>query len=149
MIEQVSVFLENSTGRLAELSRALGDAGIDMHALMVADTEDFGLVRIICDTPNRAKDLLDVQGFSATVTPVLAVEIPDRPGGLADVLEALGAANINVEYAYCFVEPSGAAAVDIFKVDGPGADTALTASGFRSLAPAELYRPDGSSSTDS
>ena len=142
MIDQVSVFLENRTGRLAELCRALGNAGIDMHALMVADTEEFGVVRIICDTPIAAKDLLDAGGFSASVTRVIAVEIPDRPGGLADVLEALGAKGISVEYAYCFVEPSGAAAVDIFKVDGPGADTALAAAGFRALSPAELYTPD-------
>ena len=142
MIEQVSVFLENKAGRLAELTRALGDAGIDMHALMVADTEQFGVVRIICDTPAKAVSLLDGQGFSATLTPVIAVEIPDRPGGLADVLEALGKDNISVEYAYCFVEPSGAAAVDIFKVDGPGAESALSTGGFRALAPAELYAPD-------
>jgi hypothetical protein len=144
MIDQVSVFLENRAGRLAELCRALGDAGIDMHALMVADTEEFGVVRIICDTPNAAKDLLDEQGFSASVTPVIAVEIPDRPGGLADVLEALGARGISVEYAYCFVEPSGAAAVDIFKVDAPGADDVLGEAGFRALSPAELYTPDHS-----
>jgi hypothetical protein len=142
MIDQVSVFLENKPGHLAELCRALGDAGIDMHALMVADTEEFGVVRIICDTPNAAKVLLDDKGFSASLTRVLAVEIPDRPGGLADVLEALGAKRISVEYAYCFVEPSGAAAVDIFKVDAPGADAALTAAGFRALSPAELYAPD-------
>ena len=142
MIDQVSVFLENKAGRLAGLCRALGDAGIDMHALMVADTEEFGVVRIICDTPNHAKDLLDDQGFSATVTSVIAVEIPDRPGGLADVLEALQAQQVSVEYAYCFVEPSGAAAVDIFKVDAPGADAVLSKAGFRSLAPAELYTPD-------
>jgi hypothetical protein len=144
MIDQVSVFLENKAGHLAELCRVLGDAGIDMHALMVADTEDFGVVRIICDTPKRATSLLDDQGFSASVTPVLAVEIPDRPGGLADVLEALGAQGVSVEYAYCFVEQSGAAAVDIFKVDTPGADAVLSAAGFRSLSPAELYTPDGS-----
>jgi hypothetical protein len=120
----------------------LGDAGIDMHALMIADTEEFGVVRIVCDTPKRATSLLDAKGFSAAVTPVLAVEIPDRPGGLADVLEALGADGVSVEYAYCFVEPSGAAAVDIFKVDAPGADEALSKAGFRSLAPAELYAPD-------
>jgi len=143
MIDQISVFLENRTGRLAELCRALGNAGIDMHALMVADTEEFGVVRIICDTPNRAKTLLDDLGFGASLTHVLAVEIPDRPGGLADVLEALGAAGINVEYAYCFVEPNGAAAVDIFKVDAQGADEVLSDSGFRSLAPRELYEPDG------
>jgi hypothetical protein len=144
MIDQVSVFLENRSGRLAELCRTLGDAEIDMHALMVADTEEFGVVRIICDTPNTAVVLLDQQGFSASVTPVLAVEIPDRPGGLADVLEALGAEGLGVEYAYCFVEPSGAAAVDIFKVDAPGAESALSRAGFRSLAPAELYTPDPS-----
>ena len=144
MIDQVSVFLENKTGRLAELCRALGNAGIDMHALMVADTEEFGVVRIICDTPNAAKDLLDSEGFSASVTSVLAVEIPDRPGGLADVLEALEAQGISVEYAYCFVEPSGAAAVDIFKVDALGADSALAAAGCRALSPAELYSPDNS-----
>jgi hypothetical protein len=144
MIDQVSVFLENKAGRLAELCRALGNAGIDMHALMVADTEEFGVVRIICDTPIAAKDLLDSEGFSASVTSVLAVEIPDRPGGLADVLEALQAQGISVEYAYCFVEPSGAAAVDIFKVDAPGADSALAAAGFRALSPAELYSPDKS-----
>jgi hypothetical protein len=145
MIDQVSVFLENRAGRLAELCRTLGNADIDMHALMVADTEEFGVVRIICDSPHRAADVLDGQGFSASVTPVIAVEIPDRPGGLADVLEALGAKGISVEYAYCFVEPSGAAAVDIFKVDGPGADSALSSAGFRSLSPAELYAPDSAS----
>jgi hypothetical protein len=142
MIDQVTVFLENRAGRLAELCRTLGDAGIDMHALMIADTEEFGLVRIICDLPNKAAHLLDEGGFSATVTPVIAVEIPDRPGGLADVLEALDATGISVEYAYCFVEPSGAAAVDIFKVDAPGAEEALSGAGFRTLAPAELYSPD-------
>jgi hypothetical protein len=145
MIDQVSVFLENRAGRLAELCRSLGNSGIDMHALMVADTEEYGVVRIICDTPAKAVALLDEQGFSASVTPVIAVEIPDRPGGLADVLEALGTQGISVEYAYCFVEPSGAAAVDIFKVDGPGADSVLAKAGFRSLSPSELYAPDPAS----
>jgi hypothetical protein len=144
VIDQVSVFLENTTGRLAELTRALGDAGINMHALMVADTEDFGVVRIICDTPRRAKDLLDDIGFSASLTPVVAVEIPDRPGGLADVLEALGRGGVNVEYAYCFVEPSGNAAVDIFKVDVAGTDVVLGEAGFRALSAEDLYVPDAS-----
>ena len=142
MIEQVSVFLENREGRLAELCRTLGDAGIDMRTLMIADTEEFGVVRIICDTPRKAAALLDEKGFSATVTPVVAIEIPDRPGGLADVLDALRAKDLSVEYAYCFVEPSGAAAVDIFKVDAPGAENAMAQAGFRVLSPAELYSPD-------
>lgn len=142
MVEQLSVFLENKSGRLAELCRTLGDAGIDMHALMVADTAEFGVIRIICDTPVRAKALLEGQGFGVSVTRVTAVEIPDRPGGLADVLETLGRSGMNVEYAYCFVEPSGDAAVDVFKVDDAGADEALTSAGFRCMSADELYSPD-------
>jgi hypothetical protein len=142
MIDQVSVFLENSAGRLAELTRALGVAGIDMRALMVADTEDFGVVRIISDTPKRAKETLEAVGFSASLTPVIAVEVPDKPGGLADVLETLGRAGVNVEYAYCFVEPSGAAAVDVLKVDDPVAEDALRSSGFTVLSASDVYAPD-------
>ena len=144
MIDQVSVFLENTAGRLAKLTRALGNAGINMHALMVADTEEFGVVRIICDTPQKAKALLDEQGFSASTTQVLAVEVPDRPGGLADVLEALDAAGVNVEYAYCFVEPSGDAAVDVLKVDDPAAEGVLRSAGFRTIPAGELYATDAS-----
>jgi len=142
MVEQVSVFLENSTGRLAELTRALGEADIDMHALMVADTESFGVVRIICDTPQAARALLERLGFSVTLTSVLAVEVPDRPGGLASVLEALGRAGKNVEYAYCFVEPSGDAAVDVLKVDDPSAEDVLRAAGFTVLDADTIYAPD-------
>jgi hypothetical protein len=139
MVEQLSVFLENSTGRLAELTRALGDAGIDMHALMVADTESFGVVRIICDTPQAARRILEGLGFSVTLTPVIAVEVPDRPGGLADVLESLGRADKNVEYAYCFVKPQGSSAVDVLKVDDASAVATLTAEGYRVLNAESLY----------
>lgn len=144
MIEQVSVFLENRTGRLAELARTLGDADINMHALMIADTSDFGVVRIICDAPERAKALLDEGGFGASITRVMAVEMPDRPGGLADLLEALDAEELNVEYAYCFVTPVGGSAVDVFRVDDQRAEEVVSAAGFRALAPEELYSPDGS-----
>jgi len=141
MIEQVSVFLENSTGRLAQLTRALGDAGIDMHALMVADNEEFGVVRIICDRPQDAQSLLEEHGFGVSLTPVTAVEVPDRPGGLAEVLEALGDGGVNVEYAYCYVKPGADAAVDVFKVDGFNADAVLTSAGFTVLDAADLYTP--------
>jgi len=144
VVEQVSVFLENKSGRLAELARTLGEAGINMHALMVADTSEFGVVRIICDAPERAKALLDERGFGASITRVLAVEMPDRPGGLGDLLDALDAEGMNVEYAYCFVEPTGDAAVDVFRVDDQRAEEVVSAAGFRVLAPAELYSPDGS-----
>jgi hypothetical protein len=117
MVKQLTVFLENSPGRLARLTRSLGDAGVNMRALMVADTAEFGVVRIICDRPDDAKRALEESGFSVSVTDVIAVEVPDRPGGLADVLEILGAEGMNVEYAYCFIEPGGNAAVDVFRVE--------------------------------
>jgi len=144
VVEQVSVFLENKSGRLAELARTLGEAGINMHALMLADTSEFGVVRIICDAPERAKQLLDERGFGASITRVLAVEMTDRPGGLADLLDALDAEGMNVEYAYAFVEPHGDAAVDVFRVDDQRAEEVVSAAGFRVLVPEELYSPDGS-----
>jgi hypothetical protein len=143
MIDQLSVFLENKSGRLAELTRALGDSGVNMHALMVADTADFGIIRIICDTPARAKAILESEGFGVSVTEVSAIEVPDRPGGLADVLETLSAAGHNIEYAYCFVGASGRGAVDVLKVDAPEAEGALSSAGFRVMSPEELYTPDG------
>jgi hypothetical protein len=142
VVEQVSVFLENKSGRLAELARTLGDSGINMHALMVADTSEFGVVRIICDAPERAKTLLDDAGFGASIANVLAVEMPDRPGGLADVLETLNAEGMNVEYAYCFEKPAGGAAVDVFRVDDQRAEEVLSVAGFRVLTPSDLYSPD-------
>ncbi|HAL30512.1 MAG TPA: amino acid-binding protein [Coriobacteriia bacterium] len=117
MVKQLTVFLENSPGRLARLTRSLGDAGVNMRALMVADTAEFGVVRIICDRPEDAKSALEESGFSVSVTDVIAVAVPDRPGGLADILEVLGSEGMNVEYAYCFVEPGGETAVDVFRVE--------------------------------
>ena len=142
MIEQLSVFLENKSGRLAELARVLGDAGINMHALMVADTEEFGVVRIICDHPARAREVLGSAGFGVSTTPVVAVEIPDHPGGLADVLEKLGSTGMNVEYAYCFVGLRGRAAVDVLKVDDEAAAGVLREAGFPVLEPSDLYEGD-------
>ena len=144
MIDQVSVFLENRPGHLAELARTLADAGVNMRALMVADTEQFGVVRIICDDPQRAKTVLEGAGFGASITRVLAVEMPDRPGGLAEVLEALGREGINVEYAYAFVEPSAKAAIDIFRVDDDRAPDVLRAAGIKVVGAEVLYESDSS-----
>jgi hypothetical protein len=139
MVKQLTVFLENSPGRLARLTRALGDAGVNMRALMVADTAEFGVVRIICDRPGVAKSALEDAGFSVSVTDVIAVAVPDRPGGLADVLEVLGAEDLNVEYAYCFVEPGGSGAVDVFRVERvTDAMRVLHDAGIRTLTADEI-----------
>ncbi|MCL2504564.1 MAG: ACT domain-containing protein [Coriobacteriia bacterium] len=142
MIKQLSVFLENAPGRLAGLARTLGDSGINMHALMVAEASEFGMVRIICDTPKKAKTLLEEAGFGASVTDVIAVEVPDAPGGLADALEVLGANGANVAYAYCFIHPLEKGAVDVLKVDSDDAEDMLTKAGFTVLAEEALYVPD-------
>ncbi len=143
MVEQVSVFLENQAGRLARMTRVLGDAGYNLRALMVADTSAFGVVRMLCDRPRAAAEVLERNGFAASVTNVIAVEIPDVPGGLADVLETLDGAGINVEYAYCFIEPSGDAAVDIFRVEDPARAVGVLEAVGVTVVPAEkLYEPD-------
>jgi hypothetical protein len=139
MIDQLTVFLENKMGRLAALCRAVGDAGISMRALTIAETEKYGLVRIIADNPPLALTALQDAGFRATLTPVLAVEVPDVPGGLAALLEAFQAAEVNVEYAYCFSKADGQA-IDVLKVDAPvAAEKAIAAIGYRTLESAELY----------
>ncbi len=142
MIEQVSVFLENKPGHLAHMARALAEAQLNMRALMVADTSEFGVARIICDNPQAAKQKLEAEGFGVSITQVVAVEIPDRPGGLAEVLEVLGANSVNVEYAYAFVEPGAEVAIDVLKVDDRRAIEVLSAAGMRVVGPESLYQLD-------
>lgn len=138
MIDQLTVFLENSKGRLTALARAMGDANIQMHALALADTSDYGIVRIICDDPQAAAAALTEAGFTATITKVVAVEVPNVPGGLADVLDALDAADVNIEYSYCFVDAEGGATV-AFKTDETAVE-ALEQAGFKVLHPSDLYK---------
>jgi len=139
-VKQVSVFLENKEGRLYEMCRALGNAGINMRALCVAETMDYGVVRLIADNPKKAVDVLRNEGFTVAETDVLAVEIPDRPGGLADVLGVLARAGINVEYLYCFVEPSGDRAIDVMRVeDIEGAMKVLEAAGINVVHGDDIY----------
>jgi hypothetical protein len=143
MIKQLSVFLENRPGRLAEMARVLGEAGCNMRAFVVADTAEFGVGRIIVDRPEAARAALQQAGFGVTVTNVIAVEVPDRPGGLAHVLEVLGDAGVNVEYAYCFVEPDGEVAVDIFRVeDSQAACAALERASIGVVVPDAIYEAD-------
>lgn len=143
MVEQLSVFLANEHGRLAMMCRLLGDARLNMHALVVADTADYGVARVICDRPHAARGVLERDGFAVTVTRVIAAEIPDRPGGLAGILESLDAAGINVEYLYCFLKPDSETAVDILRVEDPEhATEVLAAAGVRLLHASQIYEPD-------
>jgi hypothetical protein len=116
-VEQISIFLENKSGRLAEVTKILGDGGVNIRALSLADTTDFGILRLIVNDTKKAKDVLKKNNFTVGMTEVVAVEVPDNPGGLAGILEILMKENINVEYMYAFVERSGQDAVIIFRFD--------------------------------
>jgi hypothetical protein len=139
-VEQISIFIENKSGRLAEVTKVLGDAGVNIRALSLADTSDFGILRLIVDRIDAAKAALKAQNFTVTRTEVVAVEVPDRPLGLHGILEILDRAGVNVEYMYAFVERCGENAVIIFRFDNPEeAIRVLTASGINVLAGERLY----------
>jgi hypothetical protein len=115
--EQISVFLENKAGRLAEVTGILSEAKVNIRALALADTSDFGVLRLIVDNNEKAVEALKNRGFTVGRTDVLAVEVEDRPGGLHSILDILNGAGINVEYMYAFVQHSGKNAVMIFRFD--------------------------------
>ena len=115
--EQLSVFLENRAGRLSEVTQALAGSNINIRALSLADTSDFGILRmILCDT-QKGQELLKERGFTLGVTYVVAVNVDDRPGGLNEILQLLNARNINVEYMYAFVTKAAQSATMIFRFD--------------------------------
>lgn len=139
-VRQLSVFLENKAGRLAEVTRVLGEAGINIRALSIADTTDFGILRMIVGDPDRAEQLLKGAGFAVTTTGVLAVEVPDRPGGLAFVLEVLEREGHNIEYLYAFVEKASPDALVLIRVeDTARGASALAAAGISVLPGAKVY----------
>lgn len=115
--EQISVFLENKAGRLAEVTRTLSDAGVSIRALSLADTSDFGILRIIVADHEKAKIALKEKGFTIGRTSVVAVEVEDKPGGLHNILDLLAQNNINVEYMYAFVQKDTDNATIIFRFD--------------------------------
>jgi hypothetical protein len=115
--EQISVFLENKAGRLAEVASILAEADVNIRALALADTSDFGVLRLIVNDNQKAVHALKNRGFTVSKTDVVAVEVEDRPGGLNKILDILNRAGINVEYMYAFVQHSGKNAVMIFRID--------------------------------
>lgn len=139
-VNQISVFLENKPGMLSNMTTVLAENNIDMRALSLAETSDFGIVRIIVDDVYAATTVLKDAGFIHSVTPVLGVAIPDEPGGLNWVLQALTEANVNVEYMYAFL---GGKTVDraymIFRVqDNKAAAAALAAKGIKIVEQEEI-----------
>lgn len=116
-VEQISIFLENKSGRLAEVTSVLSEAAINIRALYLADTADFGILRLIVNDTEKARQALKDHGFTVEKTKVVAIEVPDRPGGLSSILNTIKEAGINVEYMYAFVEKSGENAIVIFRFD--------------------------------
>ncbi|NJC88639.1 MAG: ACT domain-containing protein [Desulfuromonas sp.] len=140
-VEQISIFIENKSGRLAEVARVLGQKGINIRALALADTSDFGILRLIVDQTDLAKTTLKEGGFTVSKTEVVAVEVPDQPGGLSGILDVLDRAQVNVEYMYAFVERCGGNAVIIFRFDdADAAIRVLTNSGVNILEGERLYK---------
>ena len=138
-IRQISIFLQNEPGQLSRICRDIADAGINIATLSLADTSDFGIVRMIVDDHEKARDTLVAKGHAAKVTDVLAVCVPDRPGGMAEVMAALDKAGANIEYSYAFAFHKGEKAVLVFRFsDNAKAEAALKEAGFLTLDEAEL-----------
>lgn len=139
-VKQISVFLENKPGRLGAVTRTLGEYGVNMRALSLADTADFGILRFIASDPDGAVDALKREGFATSLTDVLAVEVPDEPGGLARIMRLLGGAEVNVEYLYAFTENRQGKALVIFRVeDVERAAEALVAGGVQVVRARDVY----------
>lgn len=139
-IRQISIFLENKPGQLSTICRALAEAGINIATLSLADTSDFGIARMIVDDHEKAKDVLSGRGHVVNVREVLAVCVPDRPGGMAEVMSTVDAADVNVEYSYAFAFHRGEKAVLVFRFsDMDRAEAALAAAGYLMLGEGELH----------
>ena len=139
-VSQISVFLENKSGRLADVTRTLAQNKINIRALSIADTIDYGLLRMIVNDPVLATRVLADEGFTVAQTEVLAIEVPDRPGGLAGIIDMLAARGLNIEYMYAFVGRSGEHAIVIFRIDPVDeAIEALRGGGARILTGDELH----------
>ena len=138
-VKQISVFIENKKGALAACTRYIADNGINIRALSIADTQDFGILRIICDDPKETESILKEGGYISTVTDVLATEIADKPGSMATILEVLADAQVVVEYTYAFLAPDGHAYM-IFRVDDNAvASAALAGAGIKTANQEDLF----------
>ncbi len=134
-IKQISAFVENRPGRIAEITEILASHGIDLRALSVADTTDFGILRLIVDNPDEVAALLRENRVTVTLTDVLAIRLPDKPGALSNMLRLLADNCVAVEYLYAFVTPAetGAACVVIRADDIAKAESVLKANDYKGI----------------
>ena len=140
IIKQISVFVENTAGRLAEITTLLAEAGVDIRALSVADTNDFGILRLIVNDPDKAEEMLKEHGYTVALTKVLAIGIHDQPGGLAAPMKTLFEHHISVEYMYAFISKSVDTAYVILRVeDNERAAQVLQESGVKLVPEDEVY----------
>ena len=129
-IKQLSIFVENKEGKLVTITDSIANAGIDIRALSVADTQDFGIFRLIVTDPEKAKEALESSGCFVSITQVVGVSIPDEPGSLAKIVNILARYNINIEYMYAFITVSKKHASVVLRVaDNEGAEKILTENG--------------------
>lgn len=141
LIKQISVFLENTPGQLSEVSKILGENGIDMSALSLADTTEFGILRLIVNDPEKACDVLRAQNYIVKQNYVVAAVVDDRPGGLTGVLDILAGAHVAVEYMYAFVGSQDGHAVVVIRPDNAEAAlSALDENHVSTLDPKDIYR---------
>ena len=139
--EQISVFLENRAGRLAEVTRTLREASINIRAMSLADTSDFGILRLIVSDPAKAISELKAKGFTLGRTSVVAVQVGDQPGGLDQILSLMAENGVNVEYMYAFVQKTMEQATLIFRFDKiEKAIELLQAAGVTLIPGSDLYR---------
>ncbi|MBR5543263.1 MAG: ACT domain-containing protein [Oscillospiraceae bacterium] len=117
-IYQISVFLENRAGQLSEITKLLADNGINLRAISIAETSDYGVLRMIADDAERASSILLEQGNIISMTPVSVVAVPDRPAGLSEVLSIIAEAGIDIEYMYSLFTHADDKAYMVFRVDG-------------------------------
>lgn len=140
-INQISVFLENKSGRLAAVTELLSKNNVNIRALSIADTSDFGILRLIVDQPQLAFNSLKSEGFSVSMTEVVGVEMPDKPGGLAGVLEVLNSNGFNIEYLYAFIGRGDNGALVICRVErAEEAVECLKKNGINVLTGEKLYQ---------
>lgn len=139
MLNQVSVFLENKPGSLAAMTRKLQQAGVNMRLLAVADTTEFGIVRILCDKPDYAIEALKTEGFVATQNPVVAVSIEDEVGSLADLFEFAAEKQVDIAYAYCFVDPFTHKALGVLKVEDLSFEEELKKVGYQIIDKESIF----------